>query len=939
MKNLKFSLLILIWLVAGAASWAQVKVNGTVTDKSNEPLLGASVYIENTTEGGIVDQQGKFSISANEGETLVVSFVGYIAYSKVINASDTNLEIVLLEDLLQMEEVVITGNFDPRSKMESSVAITTISPKEMERMAYTNVADVLRSVPGVYVSTANGEAESVIYSRGMSAGAGQVGAGYRYVALQEDGLSVLPFTSDGFTPDYFAKTDISISRIEAIRGGSSSIVSGNSPGGIFNYITASGGNELSGEIRSRTGLIGEANNFMQRVDIGIGGPITKNGLTWYVGGFYRYDQGPKESPYPQNDGGQIRANIQKKWDKAILKVGFKYLNDNILLNTANFVQDWNDPTIASGTSWADNYVLPEFQAELPDFMKLKDDPTATIDFDSRNRIKVEDISANLTFSYNITENLRISNKFRYSSTSRFMNTSATTSYLDPISSPFLTQFAPLPASQFYLGGTDELLATVTNNWDGTGNFAGPSNLPLDLLGYFSLQYGDDKAGIIQDELSITGKFGNHSITAGGYFARSQFTSYSSVSATYSTVEHLPQPIRLIGKMPLPPDYTTVIDVIGSDDNGLGSRSILPRYVETTATQIAAFANDNWQISDKFNLDLGIRYEKLIHDGFREETEAIYDPVGGGLDGNPLTGYDVYYEQSTGNQLDYRFEYGTLSYSAGLNFMMNRRAALFVRYSRGNKAPWMSYHYALDVIQNEVPGETQKVDMVDLGFKLNTPKVHLFSTLFYSRLADILDQRFGFDPNQGGTYYTPAQFNTISTFGLELESVINFADWFNLNIVGTFQSSSAVEWKVWDLKNDQDMSNDELVDYSGNESSNTPKIILDITPNFNIGEKVYAFVNWRYLGARQANFANGFQLPGFSETKIGVGYDITKSFNVQLNVNNVFNSHGLMRYVGSGVGLGGFSGSTPEYVASNPDELFICQPIMPRSIYLQLSYKF
>jgi hypothetical protein len=52
-------------------------VSGYVKDEAGNPLLGANVVVAGTTQGTVVDQDGKFSISFSEGNKLVVSFVGY----------------------------------------------------------------------------------------------------------------------------------------------------------------------------------------------------------------------------------------------------------------------------------------------------------------------------------------------------------------------------------------------------------------------------------------------------------------------------------------------------------------------------------------------------------------------------------------------------------------------------------------------------------------------------------------------------------------------------------------------------------------------------------------------------------------------------------------------------------------------------------------------
>lgn len=65
--------------VAEKASVNQQKklVEGTVTDASGEPIIGANVVEKGTTNGTITDLNGKFSLEITPGALLQVSYIGY----------------------------------------------------------------------------------------------------------------------------------------------------------------------------------------------------------------------------------------------------------------------------------------------------------------------------------------------------------------------------------------------------------------------------------------------------------------------------------------------------------------------------------------------------------------------------------------------------------------------------------------------------------------------------------------------------------------------------------------------------------------------------------------------------------------------------------------------------------------------------------------------
>ena len=90
-------------------SFAQTKtISGTVTDASGLPLPGTTVLIKGTTSGTSTDFDGRYSIDAQQGATLVFSFVGYTTFESTVGASN-NINVILQEDTTSLEEVVVVA--------------------------------------------------------------------------------------------------------------------------------------------------------------------------------------------------------------------------------------------------------------------------------------------------------------------------------------------------------------------------------------------------------------------------------------------------------------------------------------------------------------------------------------------------------------------------------------------------------------------------------------------------------------------------------------------------------------------------------------------------------------------------------------------------------------------------------------------------------------
>ena len=105
-KGLIFFLLIFLQGVL----YAQIVITGKVTTSQNEPLEGASVYLNNTTIGTITNAEGEFSLPVKKGNyDLIVSFIGFNNFQTTINDKNqkTNFYIQLTPDTTLLNEVEI----------------------------------------------------------------------------------------------------------------------------------------------------------------------------------------------------------------------------------------------------------------------------------------------------------------------------------------------------------------------------------------------------------------------------------------------------------------------------------------------------------------------------------------------------------------------------------------------------------------------------------------------------------------------------------------------------------------------------------------------------------------------------------------------------------------------------------------------------------------
>ena len=105
--------------------FAQKTVSGTVTDTSGVPLPGATVVVQGTNNGVTTNFDGDYSISASEGDVLVVSFVGFDSASATVGAAST-YDFSLSEGNA-LEEVVVTALGISREKKSLGYSQQTVA--------------------------------------------------------------------------------------------------------------------------------------------------------------------------------------------------------------------------------------------------------------------------------------------------------------------------------------------------------------------------------------------------------------------------------------------------------------------------------------------------------------------------------------------------------------------------------------------------------------------------------------------------------------------------------------------------------------------------------------------------------------------------------------------------------------------------------------------
>ncbi len=160
MNILKSVVLFLILLLAGSSmvlSAQNRSISGKVFDTNEEPLIGVTVTIENTTIGAITDIDGAFTLQVPEGKVVLnVSYVGFVPQKVTVASGQSNVTVRLSEEAVLLNEVVVVG-YGKQKKVNLTGAVASVGGEELENRVTKSLSSMLQgTVAGLNVTTSSG---------------------------------------------------------------------------------------------------------------------------------------------------------------------------------------------------------------------------------------------------------------------------------------------------------------------------------------------------------------------------------------------------------------------------------------------------------------------------------------------------------------------------------------------------------------------------------------------------------------------------------------------------------------------------------------------------------------------------------------------------------------------------------------------------------------
>ena len=132
-------------------------ISGKIVDEQGEPVIGANIMEQGTTNGTITDFDGVFSLSVEEDAILHISYIGYLS-QEITTKGKSTLQITLMEDMQSLEELVVVG-FARQKKANLTGAVSGVNMDDLlKERPVTNTSTLLQgAIPGLQVTSGTGE--------------------------------------------------------------------------------------------------------------------------------------------------------------------------------------------------------------------------------------------------------------------------------------------------------------------------------------------------------------------------------------------------------------------------------------------------------------------------------------------------------------------------------------------------------------------------------------------------------------------------------------------------------------------------------------------------------------------------------------------------------------------------------------------------------------
>lgn len=804
----------------------------------------------------------------------------------------------------QLDKVVVTGSTSLRRTVrESSVAVTVADREVLDRKAPRSTAQALELVPGIMVEASGGEVSNNFSVRGLAGGAQQ------FIQFQEDGLPV--FYTNALS-DTILKQELFIDRMEAVRGGTSGILTANGAGATINFLTFKNKDDPEGAARITLSDYGT-----KRFDFRYGGRISEN---WFggVGGFFRSSDSVRDTGFTADHGGIFRGYLGRKLDDGEFSVNMKLVDDHNTFLLPIPLRNPSRPTGLPGINANYGTLLGRDNGIMTVLTSPKTGALSQVNDAVNDGVATRSQSFGYNFEKGLDKEWRLRSKGRYThfqndfnSVFSFDNASLQpgVNRLDPSRNTdvqgMLNRFAGACGGACIPGlrivGTGEVLTAPgqINALNGNGLVA--ENISARNKRYLT-EYVNDAA--------VTWTLPNNSLTIGWLMFDTKINKESNVGATkfLSDVRSNARRTDIVAVGPNGQVAGALTDgsvlEYGTWGEGVNTASMMSNSL---------YINDEYKVNDRWRVDAGARLEHFRYNGWqgqgigRTKVPGAFDANGNDVDN--IIANNEYAGTFGGNFKHVTGNWTEPSWTVGTNYLINDNMAVYGRYAASYQA------------NNENP--VTKINFAELGLRYKQRGFSVTGTLFRTQFKDYrVSRQFGTDTRSTDIV------GDIIVNGLELEANWRPVRWGGLTFTGVFQKSA------FDPKSATGPSAESqargMSAFKGNRPKRTPELNFTVAPTWYFpNRKGELSLAYHLVGDRFSDPANTLKLPAYRTFDLSMRYELTPAITLNASIQNLTNTVGLTE----GNPRSGFS-----EVAGNSD-YFFARPILGRNASVSLTMTF
>lgn len=689
-----------------------------------------------------------------------------------------------------VEEVIVIGTpgGGGTDRQEASFAVTTINSEDIERIGPQSTADLFKSIPGVWVESSGGVAGANIDVRGLPGGGD---APFVTLAINGSplyGTEMLSFMEQSS----IFRIDETIARVEGLRGGPNSVFGKGEPGLTVNFNLREGSDDTEGRIKYST-----SDYDLQRLDARLSGALADN-FYYMIGGYIHSSPGIRDTQFNAEEGNQFTINLTRYFDNGKVNLFTRVTDDHgqwILPMSLNTGLDLGDfAQLGNATRFREIQQNSAGDTEIYDFA---------------NGRGWDGVVTGGSAEFDVGGGFTIRDQFTFTSG-------------DADTYGFVPSGGPVTAGAVSAVTGAPVMTVSGVTLDPTEH--------VQTYGHWVVQ--KDLEALIND-ISINKLFADsHDVTFGYY------------RATWSSDDFWllgnPLPVHNVANgEPLDPSITP--DDIAEAGGNAGFMFGLQSAGDARAD--AFYAADSWQITDRFRLDLGARYEELTLD-------YVLDTGPGYADGTV--------------DLTEHLEGDEWAYTVAGNFDVTDDLGVFLRYTDGFLWP----HFD-DIRENR--NTVDAVEQLEGGVKYATQSFDLYATAFYN-------ENDAFSSTVGGEL-PPTAFRT-EAYGIELDGTYYFGPVL-LSFIATLQETEITESTT--------------PEWVGNQVLRQPDYQVRISPSWVIEAGAFdatLYAGLTFVGSRFSDNTNTVELDSYEKIDLGAIIQWEGGLFVQVHGDNINDSDGI-----------------------------------------------